>query len=181
MNSTSSVSTVQAAHKGAVDLVYSAADQVLSLAQGATPLHAVSDFMDSVRWTEPFIGTIIALQLVLFAVTYSTRRNTVVQFALLGALTGVSLGAERLNTWGHAHWRRFATQDYFDSAGFFMMTFVCGPFVLLANFIVITMALRLVKLHAIKSRRQAARARSAAPASAGGAALPVRDGSKKDS
>lgn len=126
---------------GPLDLLFSAAEQILQTTQGAVHVDAVSDFIDSVRWTEPFIVSLVGFQIVLFCVTYVTRRRSNVQFLVLAILTVITLSAERLNEVGKSHWKSFATQDYFDPSGVFMIVFVCGPFVLLANFIVVCLLL----------------------------------------
>lgn len=118
-------------------MVYQGADQILRKAQGLIASDKLADFMASVRWNEPFIRGVIAMQTALFLLSYLTRRNEVAQFGVLLVLTVVTLGAERINEYGSRNWSKFATQDYFDSSGLFMMVFVSGPFVVLANFIVV--------------------------------------------
>lgn len=61
-----------------------------------------------------------------------------IQFGVLLILTAITLGAERINEFGSRNWSKFATQNYFDSSGLFMMVFVSGPFVVIANFIVVS-------------------------------------------
>lgn len=122
---------------GPLELVYSVVGNVLDSVQQAAHMHSISDFIGSVRWEEPFIRGIIGLQFILFMVAYVTRRNDIVQFIILSCLTLIALAAERLNDYGRANWRHFASQNYFDRAGLFMLAFVCGPFIILANFIMV--------------------------------------------
>lgn len=122
-------------------LVFQSADQILRKAQGLIASDKTADFVASVRWSEPFICGIIAAQMALFMLSYLTRRNEVIQFGILLVLTAITLGAERINQYGSRNWSKFATQDYFDSSGLFMMVFVSGPFVVLANFIVVCVLL----------------------------------------
>lgn len=122
---------------GPIELVYSVVGNVLDSVQNAAHLQSISDFIGSIRWQEPFILGIIGLQFFLFVVTYLTRKNDILQFSILFCLTLVALAAERLNDYGRAYWRQFASQDYFDRAGLFMLIFVCGPFIILANFIAV--------------------------------------------
>lgn len=98
----------------------------------------VSDFFASVRWNEPFIQALVVVQVLMFVLTYATRRYEFVQFAILMVITAINLAAERLNKFGRRHWGQFATQNYFDGPGLFMMIFVSGPFVVLANIIVVS-------------------------------------------
>lgn len=122
---------------GPLEVIYQGADQVLQKAQGLVGAEKVSDFVASVRWSEPFIGALLLAQILLIAFTYATRKHEVLQFGILLLLTAVTLSAERLNDYGRRHWNHFATQDYFDGPGLFMMVFVSGPFVVQANFIVV--------------------------------------------
>jgi transmembrane protein 18 len=46
---------------------------------------------------------------------------------LIGLLVRTS---EYTNAWAAAHWRSFATQNYFDERGIFAATMVCGPLLL---------------------------------------------------
>lgn len=124
-----------------VELIYAAAEKVFTTVQGASHLDAVSDFVDSVRWEEPFIRLLIGFQFLLFLVTYVTRRRDSIQFMILLVITGIALSAEKLNGSGKRNWTKFAQQDYFDSKGLFMLTFLSGPFVVLANFIVVSIEL----------------------------------------
>lgn len=123
---------------GPLELLYAGAERVLDAAQGVSFLYDVSDFIESVTWQEPFILTLLSFQLCLFLVTYLMRNKDIIQFLILLLLTAVSLCAEQLNLLGAKHWKLFATQNYFDRSGLFMLTFVSGPFVILANFIVVS-------------------------------------------
>lgn len=123
---------------GPMDLLYSSAEQVLRSVQAGLGVHVLSNFVDSVHWKEPFIFSLITMHTAIFALTYVTRKYNNVQFGILTLLTAVSIGAERLNQLGQNYWPLFATQDYFDQSGLFMLVFVCGPFVIIANFIVVS-------------------------------------------
>lgn len=107
------------------------------MTQGTFSLYTLSDFIDSVRWSEPFIVALVLMQILIAFLLYFTRRHHDVQFAILVVLTGVTLLAERLNRLGKTHWSSFASQDYFDANGLFMLVFVTAPFVIYANFIVV--------------------------------------------
>ena len=62
----------------------------------------------------------------MWAVVIVTRRVNELQMALLVAILGAVYGAERLNALGAAHWREFATQDYFDERGVFVALLYCA-------------------------------------------------------
>lgn len=137
-NAMSPLETSNGNSVGPLELLYSTVEQLLDSVQGAVHVDVVADFIDSVRWTEPFILLLISMQVVLFALVYTTRRHNVVQFIILSVLTAISLAAEKLNRFGRTHWRSFASQNYFDYAGLFLLIFVCGPFIIAANFIVVS-------------------------------------------
>lgn len=122
---------------GPIDLIYHWADQVFDVAQGMVSPDNVSDFFETVKWNEAFILALLTFQFALFAFTFMTRRYDLIQFAVLLFITSTTLAAERLNEYGRRNWSKFATQDYFDGPGLFMMVFISGPFVLLANIIVV--------------------------------------------
>lgn len=122
---------------GPVELLYAGAEKILQLTQRAVAVDKLSDFVDSVRWKEPFIIALVVLQILLFTVVYKTKKNDIVQFFILVCITALALAAEKLNQLGRTHWRRFAKQNYFDTNGLFMLTFLSGPFVIQANFIVV--------------------------------------------
>lgn len=121
----------------AYELLYNGADQVLRSLEDALPADVLSDFIQSVTWREPFILALLGTHVVLWVFAVHARRSDVAQFILVAMLCGIALNARRLNAFGKANWDRFATQDYFDSNGTFLLIFVLGPFVLLANFIVV--------------------------------------------
>lgn len=149
MNSSSGASTL-----GPLDLIYHGADEIFRGAEGLLGSGRAYDFIQSVRWREPFILLLILSQMFLFLLTYATRKREILQFGILLSLTVITLAAERLNNYGRRHWQTFASQNYFDRQGLFMMIFVSGPMVVLANFIVIGMGQRLVHLYARRMRKQ---------------------------
>lgn len=143
------------ASQDALSLLFSTAGRVMDTVQGGMNAGGLmGDFIDTVRWTEPFIISLLVMQLSVFTLAYVTRRRHSVQFALMIVLTAITLLCEQLNDIGHRHWRKFASQDYFDRQGLFMLIFVSGPFVIVSNFIVIGMGLRLVKVYAKKQQRR---------------------------
>lgn len=132
MNATTDLNNV-----GPIELIYHWTDQIFQGAQGLLAAEKISDFFETVKWNEPFIRALLTMQFAIFAITFITRRNDFIQFGILVLITASTLAAERLNAFGSKYWSRFATQNYFDGPGLFMMVFVSGPFVILANFIVV--------------------------------------------
>lgn len=123
---------------GPIELLYSSTDALLTTIQGAVTTSSMSDFVETVKWNEPFICFLILSQIILFLMTYLTRRRDGIQFFILILITMIALFAEQLNEYGRKNWPLFATQDYFDRPGLFMLVFVSGPFLALANFIVVS-------------------------------------------
>ncbi|KXZ42756.1 hypothetical protein GPECTOR_120g423 [Gonium pectorale] len=70
-----------------------------------------------------------------------TRKKTPVQVAVFMIAASITFVSERLNKLGAEHWKRFATQNYFDPSGVFMSAVVSGP-LLLVLFIVLVNYLR---------------------------------------
>lgn len=136
----------------AFDLLYRGADHVLAGAEKAVPLALLHDFVESVTWREPFIVSIFGMHFALWIIALLSRRRDVVQFGMVAFLVGTSVMARTLNEAGKRNWKRFATQDYFDSNGTFLMVFVLGPFFLLANVLILNLLLRLMRVAARASR-----------------------------
>ncbi|KAK4538138.1 hypothetical protein CDCA_CDCA16G4163 [Cyanidium caldarium] len=76
-------------------------------------------FVRAIRWNEPFIVTLLLFYALLgyslFRARHSVRGLSIL-FLLACALVAA---AKPLNSLGHYHWHRFATQDYFDAQGTF--------------------------------------------------------------
>jgi transmembrane protein 18 len=76
---------------------------------------------------------LVCFQLLMFLVAiYVSRRDRALAprltvMVLIGLLVRTS---EYTNAWAAAHWRSFATQNYFDERGIFAATMVCGPLLL---------------------------------------------------
>jgi hypothetical protein len=122
---------------GTVDVLYKVADALLRSVEAALPAAALVDFANSVTWTEPFIYGLLLAQIAIFAATALLRRSSVAHALLFVVMCAVVACARALNSFGAKHWPKFATQNYFDSQGLFMLIFVCGPLLLAANLIVV--------------------------------------------
>jgi Transmembrane protein 18 len=129
---------------GPVDVIYNSADALLQwteafLRQGkdSSFLLTVSDFFDSVRWSEPFIVGLLAAHCMISALALFYRRRRQVQAGLFFAVAAVVFSARKLNNLGRENWTAIATQNYFDSQGLFMAMFVSGPLLITANIIVV--------------------------------------------
>lgn len=122
---------------GPVDLMYKGADSILRAFEGNMPLDAVHDFFESVTWREPFILGLLAAQVCIWLFAFVTRKGDFAPLLTMAALCATCLNANRLNNLGREHWPKFATQNYFDKGGMFMLIFVLVPFVVLCNIIAV--------------------------------------------
>uniref|UniRef100_A0A7S3L4C7 Transmembrane protein 18 n=1 Tax=Amphora coffeiformis TaxID=265554 RepID=A0A7S3L4C7_9STRA len=101
-------------------------------------------FRHAITWSEPFILSVLAFQIVMFMLTlYVGRRDaTLAPRVTMLVLIGVVVrSAEYINVWAAREWRSFATQNYFDQQGIFISIFLCAP-LLLDSFIMLVMFLR---------------------------------------
>jgi len=89
-------------------------------------------FTAAIDWSERWIQGILTFHCVLFLVAMVWRKNIDVQMVILGIIVLLVFGSERLNTMGNAHWRSFATQNYFDEHGTFAGAVFCAPLLLIA-------------------------------------------------
>lgn len=89
--------------------------------------HMMIRWYEAVDWTEPLIVGALVGHALLFAVVFAARKRLAVQVALFALIMLLLAVTEPLNSWGQRNWRRFATQNYFDSRGVFMGIFYAGP------------------------------------------------------
>lgn len=133
-----SVGGMATSELGPIEVLYRVADSVLQATQSVLPAHAIADFVDSVRWGEPFILCILAFQFCMLLAVILFRRKPVAQGVLFLVCASVCFSGRWLNEYGSRHWMDFAMQDYFDSQGLFILMFVSGPMVVFANIIVVS-------------------------------------------
>ena len=112
------------------------ADSVISdimANQGAgpsSPLEHFHAFRSAITWSETFIQCLITFQITMFLICMWVSRKDrgltprVSVMILIGVIVRL---AERLNDFGAKHWRTFATQNYFDKGGIFILIMLCAP------------------------------------------------------
>ncbi|GAX83828.1 hypothetical protein CEUSTIGMA_g11252.t1 [Chlamydomonas eustigma] len=113
----------------------------------------IMGFIHAVDWTENWIRIILSCQLVLFILSLSTRRRSIIQGLIFFFSAMVIFLAETLNNLGSKYWPLFSKQDYFDPRGVFLTAVVSGPLVLdmlvvLVNYLLMCAALL------VKAKRQ---------------------------
>jgi len=147
---------------GPVELLYHLADTLLGTMekQIESPMHLLSDFVESVTWSEPFILGLIVFQIVVLTAVLVSRRKLVLQVVWFVFIAVSVFFAEPLNNWGRQNWPSFSTQNYFDRNGLFAMIFFAGPLLLIANVILVNLSVRTmllaIRVSRMKMRVQAA-------------------------
>eukprot|EP00540_Astrosyne_radiata_P005049 CAMPEP_0116844460 /NCGR_PEP_ID=MMETSP0418-20121206/12705_1 /TAXON_ID=1158023 /ORGANISM="Astrosyne radiata, Strain 13vi08-1A" /LENGTH=260 /DNA_ID=CAMNT_0004475425 /DNA_START=38 /DNA_END=817 /DNA_ORIENTATION=+ len=109
-----------------------------------TPMEHFNAFRSAVHWSEPFILSILAFQIVMFCLClYVSRKGVGIapRLTIMIFVGALVRGAEYINGWGARHWESFATQNYFDKQGIFVGIFLCGP-LLLDCFLMLILFLR---------------------------------------
>mmetsp|Transcript_42774 Transcript_42774/g.48606 ORF Transcript_42774/g.48606 Transcript_42774/m.48606 type:complete len:245 (+) Transcript_42774:55-789(+) len=109
-----------------------------------TPMEHLQAFSTAINWTEPFILSLIAFQIVIFLLFLWMSRKGFGMVPRLVLMCSVGLlvrCAEYLNGLAARNWQSFATQNYFDRNGIFIGLFLCGP-LLLDCFIMLTLLIR---------------------------------------
>mmetsp|Transcript_11459 Transcript_11459/g.18044 ORF Transcript_11459/g.18044 Transcript_11459/m.18044 type:complete len:234 (-) Transcript_11459:22-723(-) len=71
-------------------------------------------FFHSIDWTEPWIIGLGCFHLLLLVLAISTRKHANFQLGLFLAIMAAIYSAETLNNLAAKHWKKFATQMYFD-------------------------------------------------------------------
>jgi len=121
-------------------------------------------FFRAVNWTEPFILSLITLHVTMALLAVLTRRQTTVQTVLWLLLLLAAWMARWLNDLGSQFWREFATQNYFDTQGFFVSVMYTLPLMLICLFIVANFVLLasrlLIQVKRAELRRQRVRKES---------------------
>mmetsp|Transcript_10978 Transcript_10978/g.21895 ORF Transcript_10978/g.21895 Transcript_10978/m.21895 type:complete len:167 (-) Transcript_10978:446-946(-) len=136
----------------AIQLLYTFADEVMTKTQSALPLDVVADFVDTVRWREPFILGVIIFHIIVLLWIILTRTRHALQLGTFMVIGFLVLGARALNDLGKANWASFATQDYFDRSGLFMMVFFSGPLLFSQVVILIQLLMAITNLAALSYR-----------------------------
>lgn len=101
-------------------------------------------FRSAIRWTEPFILSLVVFQVTLFFLClWASRpsRSLGTRIAIMLFMAIVVRSSEWLNVYGGQHWADFCTQNYFDSKGVFIGIFLCAP-LLLDSFLMMVIFMR---------------------------------------
>ncbi|RMX43094.1 hypothetical protein pdam_00006844 [Pocillopora damicornis] len=88
------------------------------------------EFFKAVDWTEHWLIGLIVFHTATFLCVICTRKYTNFQIVLFLLLLGLAFASEQINTLGAQHWRTFAKEQYFDSAGLFITVVYSGPILL---------------------------------------------------
>eukprot|EP01025_Chloroclados_australasicus_P033595 TRINITY_DN34290_c0_g2_i1.p4 TRINITY_DN34290_c0_g2~~TRINITY_DN34290_c0_g2_i1.p4 ORF type:complete len:171 (-),score=12.53 TRINITY_DN34290_c0_g2_i1:153-665(-) len=115
---------------------------------------ATLGFFHAIDWTEPWIISILCTHAFLFLLTILFRKILQIQAVLFFTLMVIIYCAEQLNELGAKHWRKFASQPYFDEGGFFISMVVSMPLVVVMLVIVINYLISVAKLLVRMKRQQ---------------------------
>lgn len=103
-------------------------------------------FFHAIDWKEPWLMGLLGFHVLLLLIVIFSKRHVNFQMCLfILALSGVYL-AERLNRFLGAHWKSFATQNYFDPYGLFLSVLWSGPLLIVAMLILINTLFSLCNL-----------------------------------
>ena len=97
-----------------------------------TPMEHLQAFKAAINWTEPLIVGLLIFQLIMFVSTVMVikRGDTASRFGLLVFIAILVRLAERINAYAGKRWEEFATQNYFDTNGVFVLIFLAVPLLL---------------------------------------------------
>merc|ERR1712079_290143 len=87
-----------------------------------------------------------------FVIVVANRQRSERLAAVFMVNTALLFGAERINGLAARHWKSFATQQYFDPAGAFMMVMVGMP-MLVCQLVILVFLLREAAKMVIKVKR----------------------------
>jgi hypothetical protein len=97
-------------------------------------------FKSAITWSEPFIYSLVAFQVVIFllCLVVSRKGTGVAPRLTIMVFIGILVrSAEWLNGIGARNWEKCCTQNYFDRKGIFIGIMLCGP--LLVNCLMLLM------------------------------------------
>eukprot|EP00891_Asterochloris_glomerata_P009973 jgi/Astpho2/9973/e_gw1.00153.62.1_t len=127
--------------------------------QQPSAMESLQAFCAAVDWKEPWILSLLAVQILLFVTVISARKQLGVLAVLFGIATAIAFNAESLNGMARRRWRSFSGQNYFDPHGVFWSALVSGP-LLLDMFIILILYLWSVYQSMVKMKRGELRAKA---------------------
>eukprot|EP00871_Galdieria_phlegrea_P004361 jgi/Galph1/4926/GphlegSOOS_G3575.1 len=107
----------------------------------------LKNFIHTIKWTEPFILFLLCFHVILAYITWRTRNKTNIQNSIFFTSVITVFNVKNFNKLGSESWQKFASQNYFDENGFFIFVFVALPLLLIGNFIMSSLSIRLIDLH----------------------------------
>lgn len=87
-------------------------------------------FRHAIRWTEPFILSLIAFQVIMFLLCLKVSRRDVGIAPRITVMIFIGIlvrSSEFLNNLASENWEKFCTQNYFDHRGVFVSIMFCSP------------------------------------------------------
>jgi hypothetical protein len=102
----------------------------------------ISAFTSAIRWNEPFVLTLLSLDLTLLLLTiYLIRRNSLVgRIIIFCIMASISRLLPFLNRYLSVHWEELhITQNYFDPSGTFLAIMLSAPLLLFCMSLLISL------------------------------------------
>ena len=97
----------------------------------------VYGFIHAVDWSEPWLVALGGVYAFLIVFIVVARASQLVRVGVYSMGLLVIMSAESINAYGAAHWKEFATQNYFDPNGLFVSVVLSTPILLLCTSLLI--------------------------------------------
>ncbi|KAI8141623.1 transmembrane protein 18-domain-containing protein [Fennellomyces sp. T-0311] len=86
-------------------------------------------FLDAIDWSQTWIRGLIGFHVLCFLTTICLRKRSTALSIYFFILLGMAALAQPLNNLGKTHWEKFASADYFDESGLFIVSVYALPLV----------------------------------------------------
>ncbi|KAI9490546.1 transmembrane protein 18-domain-containing protein [Zychaea mexicana] len=122
------------------------------------------EFLDAIDWSQKWLQGLIGFHVICFATTLLLRNHSTGLSVYFFVLLGMAALVKPLNGLCKTHWEEFASADYFDESGLFIVSVYALPLVFNAFvtliFILKTAAGLLVSMKRAQIRQQQQKRRS---------------------
>ncbi|ORX57568.1 hypothetical protein DM01DRAFT_1302780 [Hesseltinella vesiculosa] len=87
------------------------------------------EFMLAVDWYQPWLLVLLACHCICLMITLLLRNQSTALSWYFFLLLGLAALTQPLNQLGHQHWQQFATANYFDPSGLFIVSVYAFPLI----------------------------------------------------
>ncbi|KAL0085839.1 transmembrane protein 18-domain-containing protein [Phycomyces blakesleeanus] len=116
-------------------------------------------FFQSVDWSQPWLRALIGFHVICMLIPIFLRNRHTLLSVYFFAILGMAALASPLNSLGAEHWKQFASANYFDPSGMFIVIVYAFP-LLINGFFTLFFVLRatvktmvLVKKQSLKAKK----------------------------